>query len=87
MRQAEDHADDLEQRQPAPFQVADEQLHADVAAEALGVGDAEEHQERHHDLDDVDVAEDRHVEELAAQHVHDAEQHQREDAEAARPGP
>ena len=64
-----------------PFRIADEQLHADVAAEPLGVGEPQKHQEGHHDLDDVDVAEDRQVEELAAQHVGDAKQHQRKDAE------
>ena len=64
---------------PRPLRKGNEQLHADVPAEPLGVGEAQEHQRRHGDLDDVDVAEDRRVEELPAEDLHHADQHQPED--------
>ena len=52
-----------------------------MAAEALGVGDAEEGEQRRGLLDPVDIAVDREVEDGAADDLRHADEHQEEDGE------
>ena len=77
-----DRHDDAEQLDlPADAQrpPAHRQVHADMAAQALGVGDAEEGEQRDGLLHPVDIAVDREVEDGAADDLRHADEHQEED--------
>ena len=76
--QCSQELDDPEGAAPEPLE---DDLHPHVAPEALGVGDGDEREHRHHELDDVDVAGDRKVDELAPEHLEHPDEHHREDDE------
>jgi hypothetical protein len=78
-----DRHDDAEQLDPPARRRTPRhrQVHADMAAQALGVGDPQEGEQRRRLLDPVDVAVDGEVEDGAADDLRHADEHQEKDGE------
>ena len=77
--QRHEHAEQLHRPQEAHREAAQQQVHADMGADPLGIGDAEEGEQRARLLHVVDVAVDRGVEDRAPDDLEDADEHQKED--------
>ena len=83
-QQHEDCGEQLREPEPSAVQMGDQDIHADMAALSLRVGNTQESHEGHGLFDPVDITADRQGEDPASEHIDGRKQHQQHDDDAAK---
>ena len=81
--QDQQHREQLEQPKCAPLERADDNIHTNMAAIALHIGDPHKGNQGHGLFNPVNIARQRRIHRVAAPYGHNSQQHKRKDSQPA----